>query len=85
MSWGDILAGAAKETDESFASKISSLCRLTDEEIASIAPTKDDKERLTELITIVKNTTVAIEQKAEAIKKIDNSVHILIGIVSKFI
>lgn len=48
---------AKQETDDSLASKISSLTRLTDDEIKSLFPTPADVQKLADLMKIVKGTT----------------------------
>lgn len=80
MDWDNILQEAVKETDASLASKISSLCSLTDEQINSIAPSKIDKNNLAQILNVVKNQALSNEKKAEAIQKIGNSLNILIGL-----
>lgn len=80
------LADEAKDiTDQQLSSQISSLTRLTQDEIDSIAPAPLDKENLQKLIGIIKDSTKSNEQKAEAIKTIDQHLSLLISIVSKFI
>ena len=83
MDWDTILQDAANETDISLASKISSLCHLTDSDIALIAPAKNDKENLVKMLSVIKDQTLSNEKKAEAIKQISNSLNLLIGIVAK--
>lgn len=83
MDWDNLLKEAVKETDVSLANRISSLCHLTDAEIASIAPNKVDKEDLAKILSVVKDATLSNEEKANAIQKISNSLNLLIGIVTK--
>ena len=59
---------AGKKTDEKYASEISSLTRLTDEEIKKVFPTRPDKDRLMELLAIVTDSTNE-NQKINELKK----------------
>ena len=61
---------AAKKTDEKLASKISSITRLTDDEIVELFPEPSDVKKLFELMKIVKSG----ENRNNKINKIvDNS------------
>ena len=46
---------AADATDERFAEKISSLTRMTDQEVQELFPVKADVEKLAQLMEIVKS------------------------------
>jgi hypothetical protein len=48
---------ARDKTDEQYASEISSLTRLRDEEIQKLFPARVDKDRLLELLAIVNDST----------------------------
>ena len=83
MDWDNLIEEAADATDTALTGKISSLCRLTDEEINAIAPDKIDKENLVQILSIVKDAALSNEKKAEAVKNVGNSLSILIGIAAK--
>ena len=76
---------AGNMTDQQLSGQISSLTRLTQDEINSIAPAPLDKQNLNKLIGIIKDTSKSNEQKAESIKNIDQHLSLLVSIVSKFI
>jgi hypothetical protein len=50
-----ILDDAEQKTDEKLAGQISSLTRMTDEEIQELFPAATDAKKLVELMTIVKS------------------------------
>jgi hypothetical protein len=50
-----IIEDAAQKTDENLASQISSLTRMTDEEIHELFPEAADAKKLVELMRIVKS------------------------------
>ncbi len=58
--WDDVdkaLDDAAKKTNDDLAGKVSSLTRLTDDEIKKLFPTKDDVAKLSQLMQIVRGAT----------------------------
>jgi len=50
-----IIESSAKATDEKLASRISSITRMTDEEVQELFPDPADVKKLTELMKIVKS------------------------------
>lgn len=59
IDWDEIdkvIDKAAESTDQKLASRISSLTRMTDEEIQDLFPNPADKEKLTKLMKIVKSS-----------------------------
>lgn len=57
IDWDEIdkiIDKAAENTDQKLASRISSLTRMTDEEIQELFPNPADKEKLIKLMKIVK-------------------------------
>ena len=61
---------SANHTDEKLASKISSLTRMTDDEIKELFPKSSDVKKLTELMRIVKSA----EDRNIKVKKICDNV-----------
>lgn len=57
--YADAARRAQQQTDEEYKSVISSLTRLTDEEIDKLFPEKSDKDKLMELLTLVNAETTA--------------------------
>jgi hypothetical protein len=84
-TWENIRKNAKKQTDDTFASKVSSLTRLTDDEIKEITPTSLDKEKLTTLLGIVADATKSNNEKAEAIKSINGFADIAIPLLLKLL
>ena len=68
---------AAKKTDEKLASKISSITRLTDDEILELFPEPSDVKKLFELMKIVKSG----ENRNDKINKIAANSEKFAGIV----
>lgn len=85
QSWEDILNSAQSTTDKEFASQISSLTHMTDDEINKLAPANIDKENLAKLLKIVSDSTLNNNQKADAIRNTTGLLEIAIPLISKFI
>lgn len=81
----DSIKIAGDQTDEQLASKLSSLTRLTDEEINEICPKPGDVDKLRRLLKIVKSA----EEKNNKINKIVSNIEdfggIIVPILEKFI
>lgn len=84
-TWEEIRKNAKKQTDDAFASKVSSLTRLTDDEIKEITPNALDKERLATLLGIVADATKSNEEKAETIRNINGLAEIAIPLLLKLL
>ena len=84
-TWEEIRKRAKKQTDDTFASKVSSLTRLTDLEIKEIAPSALDKEKLATLLGIVADATKSNREKADAIRNINGLAEIAIPLLLKLL
>lgn len=84
-TWKEIKDKAKELTDNTFASKASSLTRLTDDEIKEITPNALDKERLATLLGIVADTTKSNNEKAEAIRNINGLAEIAVLLLLKLL
>jgi len=84
-SWEEIRKNAKNKTDESFVSAVSSLTRLTDDEIKAIAPTVSDKENFAALLKIINDATKSNEEKAKSIRNINGLVEIVIPLLKKLL
>jgi len=84
-TWEEIRKKAKKQTDDTFASKVSSLTRLTDDEIKEITPNALDKERLATLLGIVADATKSNNEKAEAIRNINGLAEIAVPLLLKLL
>ena len=85
QKWEEIRRKARKEAGANFAAKASSLTHLTDEEINEIAPTPLDREKFSELMAIVKDTTKSNEAKAQAIKNMNDLAQMAVKVIEKLI
>lgn len=72
---------AADLTDEKYASEISSLCRLKDEEINSLFPGKADKDKLLKLLKIVNDATNENQKVAVLTQNIGNLAGTVVKVV----
>lgn len=80
-SWESVLANAKKQTDDTFASRVSSLTSLKDEEIKAIAPEAADKEKLAKLMSIVADSASDNNAKAAQIKSISGLVEMAVPLL----
>ena len=80
----NIIAESADETDQKLASKISSMTRMTDDEVKELFPDAADVKKLAELMKVVKSS----ENRNNKINKIvDNAEEfggIVLTLLSKF-
>jgi len=80
----DIIDSSAKATDEKLASKISSITRMTDDEVKELFPDPADVKKLTALLKIVKSA----DDRNTKINKIVNNAEqfggIVLSLVGKF-
>ena len=74
---------ASIEADEELASDISSITRLTDENIQELCPEPADKEKLTKLLRIVKSATSHNTKVAELQQSIGDYIGIIIKLIAK--
>lgn len=72
-----IIESSADATDDGLASKISSITRMTDDEIKELFPKPADAKRLTELMKIVKSA----EERNVKISRIVTNAEEFAGIV----
>ena len=81
----DAIEIAGDQTDEQLASKISSLTRLTDEEISELFPKPADVEKLKRLLKVVKSA----EERNNKINAIVNNIEdfggVIVPLLEKFI
>lgn len=73
----DAINESANATDDKLASKISSITRMTDEEVKTLFPNPSDAKRLTELMKIVQSA----EDRNTKINKIVNNAEEFGGVV----
>lgn len=80
-TWNDILSNAKKQTDQDFASRVSSLTSLTDAEIKAIAPTPADREKLAQLLAVLNDASSSNAAKAAQIKSVSGLVDIAVPLL----
>jgi hypothetical protein len=86
IDWNKIAADAGTQTDEAFKTKISSLTSLDDEEIIALMQhTGIDKKNFALVLKEVQDATKSNNDKATAIKNINNGISLLVEIARKFI
>lgn len=79
-----IIADAAKRTDEKLASKISSLTRMTDDEIQELFPDPADVKKLAQLMKIVKSADDRNKKVNNIIANSEQFAGIVLTLLSKF-
>lgn len=79
--FSDAAHQAAEETNAEYASRISSLTRLTDTQIKRMFPTRADKDKLLELMKIVNSAT----SENNKINRISGNIKHLAGTVIRLI
>ena len=72
-----IMDSTAEATDDRFASRISSLTRMTDEEVKELVPRTADARKLKELVKIVKSS----EERNVKVNRIASNSEEFAGIV----
>ena len=72
---------AAEKTDEKLASKISSITRMTDEEVIKLFPKSTDAIKVAELMMIVKSA----EKRNKKVKALADNAEQLAGITLKLL
>lgn len=79
----DIIEQAANATDEKLASKISSITRLTDEEIMELFPEPADVKKLKELMKVVKSAEDRNTKVNNIVANVEDFAGIIITILGK--
>lgn len=83
--WKEIRKKAREKTGIQFASEASGLTRLTDEEIRAIAPAVEDREKLAQLMELVKDATRTNQEKAKALKDVNGLAEMAIQVVGSLV
>jgi len=91
INWDDfdneidtIIAESAEETDEKLASKISSITRMTDDEVKELFPVPADVKKLTELMKIVKSSEDRNNKINKIVANAEEFGGIVLTLLSKF-
>ncbi len=76
---------SSTETDSILAGKISSVTRMTDEEITELFPASSDIQKLMKLMTIVKSATDRNTKVNNIINNTEEFADIIITLINKFV
>jgi len=82
-AWKKIRLAAREQSLEEFSTEASNLIRLTKSEVEMVIPAGMDKEKLAELMEIVKDTTKDNNQKAEDIRSIAGLAEITVSLIER--
>ena len=80
-----IMDGAAQKTDEKLASQISSLTRMTDEEIKKLFPKASDAKKLVELMGIVKSAESQNNKVNAIVANSEKFAGVVVTLLGKFV
>ncbi|MBI5582108.1 MAG: hypothetical protein HY895_23365 [Deltaproteobacteria bacterium] len=92
VNWDDLASDADKEidkaverTDAKLASKISSITRLTDEEIQKLFPEPADVKKLAELMRIVNGAEARNKKINQIVNNSEAFAGIILDLLKKFV
>jgi len=80
-----IVESAAARTDERLASKISSVTRMTDEEVKELFPEPGDAKKLAELMKIVTSATDRNTKINNIVQNSEKFAGVILGLLGKFV
>lgn len=81
---GQVVDDAGEKTDKKLAGKISSVTRLTDEEVKKLFPDPADVKRLGELMEIVKKAGDKNEKINKIVANAEDFAGIILTLLGKF-
>lgn len=79
-----IIADSASETDEKLASRISSVTRMTDDEVKELFPKPEDVKKLSELMKIVKSSENRNDKINNIVSNAEDFGGIVLSLLQKF-
>ena len=79
-----IIAESAEETDQKLASKISSITRMTDDEVKELFPDPADVKKLTELMKVVKSSENRNNRINKIVANAEKFGGIVLTLIAKF-
>lgn len=85
INFDEITEDAAKKTDDELASKISSLTRMTDDEVKKLFPQTADVEKLKKLMQIVNSAEDRNNKINNIIANTEELGGVILTLVTKFI
>lgn len=80
-----IIDDAAQKTDDKLAGQISSLTRMTDDEVKDLFPTAADSKRLAELMRIVKSAETRNTKISNIVDNSEKFAGIVLTLLDKFV
>ncbi len=83
--WGSALKEIGDKTDKELESRISSLTRMKDEEIAELFPDKGDKKKLVELMQIVEEASIDNRKTARLVDNIQELAGTAVKLLARFV
>lgn len=86
IDWNSLSEKAVAQTNQEFSEELANLTNLKADEINNfIAQSKISNENAVKVLKEINNSTLDNNQKATAIKNIENGVEFIINIVSKIV
>ena len=80
-----IIDDAAKRTDDNLAGQISSLTRMTDDEVKKLFPKAADAKKLVELMKIVKSAERRNKKISSIAKHSEKFAGVMLTLLNKFV
>lgn len=80
----DVIEASAAATDEQLASRVSSLTRMTDEEILELFPEQGDVKNLAALMKIVKSAEARNDKINKIVANAEQFGGVMLTLISKF-
>lgn len=84
-SIGDIVNSAADKTDDDLAGRISSITRLTDDEVKSMFPEQADVKVLAELMSIVNSASDRNSKVNQIVNNAEKFGGVMLTLLGKFV
>lgn len=81
----DILNQAINMTNDQLKDQITSMTKLTPEDLQKLAPTVEDKNALLKLMQIVRSTADDNDKKAQILANIEGFANIVLNIAGKML
>lgn len=81
---GDIIEESANRTDEQLASRISSITRMTDDEVKELFPDPADVKKLVDLMKIVKSADDRNNKINKIVSNAENFGGVVLSLLTKF-
>lgn len=81
----DIVKSAADRTDERLASRISSITRMTDEEVVELFPKPGDAQKVAQLMKIVRSAKDQNRKVNEIVENAEKFGGVILTLLQKFV